>query len=93
MKIPLTYNLRSVRQRPVSTALTALGIGVLALGIVSHTAFLRRMTARRQDLRSRGLVPPALDLPGSLILSLAIALLIGAILAILRMAWRIGLFG
>ena len=79
--------------RNLGIGLTALGIGVLALGIVSHVAFLRRLTAQRQDLQGRGLVPPALDLPGSLILSLAIALLIGAILAILRMAWRIGLFG
>ncbi len=27
MKIPLIYNVRSVIQRPVSTAFTALGIG------------------------------------------------------------------
>jgi ABC-type lipoprotein release transport system permease subunit len=29
MKIPITYNLRSMRQRPVSTALTALGIALV----------------------------------------------------------------
>ena len=29
MKIPLIYNIRSVSQRPVSTLLTALGIGLV----------------------------------------------------------------
>ena len=79
--------------RNVGIGLTALGIGVLALGIVSHFAFLRRLAAQRHDLQGRGLVPPALDLPGSLILAFAFLLLIGGIAAILRMAWRIGLLG
>jgi putative ABC transport system permease protein len=38
MKIPLIYNLRSVRNRPVSTALTALGIGLVVAVFVSMLA-------------------------------------------------------
>src|SRR5262249_18745361 len=38
MKIPLTYNLRSVRQRPVSTALTALGIALVVAVFIGMLA-------------------------------------------------------
>jgi putative ABC transport system permease protein len=38
MKIPLTYNFRSVRQRPVSTALTALGIGLVVAVFIAMLA-------------------------------------------------------
>ncbi|MBV9879639.1 MAG: ABC transporter permease [Gemmatirosa sp.] len=38
MKIPLIYNLRSVRQRPVSTALTALGVGLVVAVFVAMLA-------------------------------------------------------
>ena len=38
MKIPLIYNLRSVQQRPVSTALTALGIGLVVAVFVAMLA-------------------------------------------------------
>jgi putative ABC transport system permease protein len=38
MKIPLTYNVRSVRQRPVSTALTALGIGLVVAVFIGMLA-------------------------------------------------------
>jgi putative ABC transport system permease protein len=38
MKIPLIYNLRSVRQRPVSTALTALGIGLVVAVFIGMLA-------------------------------------------------------
>jgi putative membrane protein len=79
--------------RNVGIGLTALGIGVLALGFVSHFVFLRRLAAQRSGLQGRGLVPAALDLPGSLILTLAFLLLVGGIAAILRMAWRVGLLG
>ena len=49
MKIPIVYNARSVLQRPVSTALTALGIalvvavfiGMLALANGFRTALIR----------------------------------------------------
>ena len=38
MKIPLIYNVRSVTQRPVSTALTALGIGLVVAVFVAMLA-------------------------------------------------------
>src|SRR6185436_20877060 len=38
MKIPLIYNVRSVIQRPVSTALTALGIGLVVAVFVAMLA-------------------------------------------------------
>ncbi len=38
MKIPFVYNLRSVLQRPVSTALTALGIGLVVAVFVAMLA-------------------------------------------------------
>jgi putative ABC transport system permease protein len=38
MKIPLVYNFRSVMQRPVSTALTALGIGLVVAVFVAMLA-------------------------------------------------------
>jgi hypothetical protein len=38
MKIPLTYNLRSIRQRPVSTALTALGIALVVAVFIGMLA-------------------------------------------------------
>jgi putative Ca2+/H+ antiporter (TMEM165/GDT1 family) len=38
MKIPLTYNLRSLAGRPVSTALTALGIGLVVAVFVAMLA-------------------------------------------------------
>lgn len=38
MKIPFVYNLRSVTQRPVSTALTALGVGLVVAVFVATLA-------------------------------------------------------
>jgi ABC-type lipoprotein release transport system permease subunit len=38
VKIPFVYNVRSVRQRPVSTALTALGIGLVVAVFVAMLA-------------------------------------------------------
>jgi ABC-type lipoprotein release transport system permease subunit len=62
MKIPLTYNVRSVLQRPVSTALTALGvalvvavfIGTLALANGFRTALARTGSDRNVLLLRRG---------------------------------------
>ena len=45
MKIPLTYNLRSVRQRPVSTALTALGIGLVVAVFIAMLALANGFVA------------------------------------------------
>ena len=45
MKIPLVYNLRSVAQRPVSTALTALGIGLVVAVFVAMLALANGFVA------------------------------------------------
>jgi ABC-type lipoprotein release transport system permease subunit len=45
MKIPLTYNIRSVRQRPVSTALTALGIGLVVAVFIGMLALANGFAA------------------------------------------------
>jgi hypothetical protein len=45
MKIPLTYNIRSVRARPVSTALTALGIGLVVAVFIGMLALANGFAA------------------------------------------------
>jgi ABC-type lipoprotein release transport system permease subunit len=45
MKIPLTYNVRSVQQRPVSTALTALGIGLVVAVFIGMLALANGFAA------------------------------------------------
>jgi putative ABC transport system permease protein len=45
MKIPFIYNLRSVKQRPVSTALTALGIGLVVAVFVAMLALANGFVA------------------------------------------------
>ena len=45
MKIPLIYNIRSVVQRPVSTALTALGIGLVVAVFVAMLALANGFAA------------------------------------------------
>jgi putative ABC transport system permease protein len=45
VKIPLIYNLRSVTQRPVSTALTALGVGLVVAVFVAMLALANGFVA------------------------------------------------
>ena len=45
MKIPLIYNVRSVRQRPVSTITTALGMGLVVLVFIAMMALSRGFRA------------------------------------------------
>ena len=45
MKIPFIYNLRSVTNRPVSTALTALGIGLVVAVFVAMLALANGFVA------------------------------------------------
>ena len=55
MKIPLSYNARSLLQRPVSTAFTALGIALVVAVTVEITAnplgLGYRMTIAQQSLQ------------------------------------------
>lgn len=79
--------------RNIGFALVGLGLGVLGPGIVSHGIFLRRLRRQRDDLATRGLVPPALDMPGSIAAALAVVLFAVGLIAILRMIHRSGLLG
>jgi putative membrane protein len=74
----------------VGAALVLLGLGVLGPGILSHAVFLRRLRNQRRLLAARGLVPPSLDLPGSVANALAVALFVIGLLAIIRMAYWLG---
>lgn len=82
-----------VGARNVAFALVALGLGVLGPGIVSHRIFLRRLRRQRDALAARGLVPPALDVPGSIATTLAVLLFVLGVVVIVRMAYRAGLLG
>lgn len=79
--------------RNLGFLLVALGLGVLGAGIVSHATFQRRLRRQREVLALRGLVTPALDLPGSVAATLAALLFAVGTAAIIRMVIRAGLFG
>jgi ABC-type lipoprotein release transport system permease subunit len=53
MKIPLIYNIRSVRQRPVSTLTTALGMALVVLVFVAMMALSRGFRAAIVETGSR----------------------------------------
>ncbi|HSG81662.1 MAG TPA: ABC transporter permease, partial [Gemmatimonadota bacterium] len=53
MKIPLIYNLRSVRQRPASTLATALGMGLVVLVFIAMMALSRGFRAAIVETGSR----------------------------------------
>lgn len=79
--------------RNIGFALVGLGLGVLGPGIVSHRIFLGRLRRQRDDLAARGLVPPALDVPGSVASTLAVLLFALGVAAIARMLYRAGFLG
>ncbi|UCF18259.1 MAG: ABC transporter permease [Gemmatimonadota bacterium] len=53
MKIPLIYNIRSVRRRPVSTLATALGMGLVVLVFIAMMALSRGFRAAIVETGSR----------------------------------------
>jgi putative ABC transport system permease protein len=53
VKIPLIYNIRSVRQRPVSTLTTALGMGLVVLVFIAMMALSRGFRAAIVETGSR----------------------------------------
>lgn len=83
----------STAARNVGFALVGLGLGVLGPGIMAHRLFLRRLRRRHDELTRRGLLPPELDLPGSLATTLAMLLFAVGVIAILRMVIHSGLLG
>lgn len=92
--VPGTGNaFSSTAARSVGFALVGLGLGVLGPGIMAHRLFLRRLRRRHDELTRRGLLPPELDLPGSLATTLAMLLFAVGVIAILRMVLHSGLLG
>jgi putative membrane protein len=83
----------SAPARNVGFALVGLGLGVLGPSILAHRLFLRRLRQRCDELARRGLLPPELDLPGSLPTTLAVLLFAVGVIAILRMVMHSGLPG
>ncbi len=53
MRIPIIYNIRSVRQRPVSTLTTALGMGLVVLVFIAMMALSRGFRAAIVETGSR----------------------------------------
>ncbi len=53
MKIPLVYNIRSVRQRPISTLTTGLGMGLVVLVFIAMMALSRGFRAAIVETGSR----------------------------------------
>ena len=78
--------------RDVGVGMTALAIGLLVAGLVSSSRASQRLRDRWDDLRNRGQIPRADGMPVSFVPAVALALLLVAILVIVRMIWRAGYF-
>jgi putative membrane protein len=79
--------------RNFGTALVALGIGMLILGIVYHVQFMVGLRATRETMIEGRLVHGESHFPVSLTLLTAIALLGIGIFAIVSMIFHVGPFG
>ena len=57
MKIPFVYNLRSIGQRPVSTAMTALGVSLVVAVFVAmltlHRTGMQRLLLLREEVSGK----------------------------------------
>jgi putative membrane protein len=79
--------------RNFGVALVALGIGMLALGIVYHVKFMLGLRHTRADMKHSGLIHGESLFPPSLTLLTAIALLAIGVVAIVSMLFHVGPFG
>jgi putative membrane protein len=79
--------------RNFGVALVLLGIGMLALGIIYHVAFMLGLRAERGAMVSAGLVHGKSKFPTSLTLITALALLLIGCIAIAGLLWHVGPFG
>jgi uncharacterized membrane protein YidH (DUF202 family) len=79
--------------RNFGIALVALGIGMLALGIVYHVQFMRGLRIERNRMREDGLIHGESRFPFSLTLVTAAILLLIGIAAIASMVFGTGPFG
>ena len=78
--------------RNFGTALVALGIVMLALGIVYHVRFMLGLREQRKRMTAEGLIHGESGFPPSLTLVTAAVLLLIGIAAIVSMVFRIGPF-
>jgi putative membrane protein len=79
--------------RNFGIALVALGIGMLALGIIYHVQFMLGLRKERAQMKGTGLVHAESRFPPSLTLITAFLLLLIGIAAIVSMVFRVGPFG
>lgn len=79
--------------RNFGLALVALGIGMIAVGIVYHIWFMYGLRKTRKTLKAAGLVHGESAFPPSMTLIVAVILLLIGLAAILSMMMRIGPFG
>jgi putative membrane protein len=79
--------------RNFGTTLVALGILMLAVGIVYHLQFMRALRHTRVEMVAEGLVHGQSPFPASFTLVTAVILLAIGVIAILSMVFHIGPFG
>jgi len=78
--------------RNFGTTLVAIGILMLAIGIIYHVQFMLALRRTRSDMVASGLVHGQSPFPPSFTLVTAIVLLAIGVIAILSMIFRIGPF-
>ena len=79
--------------RNFGTTLVALGIVMLAIGIVYHAQFMVALRQTRAEMTAQALIHGQSPYPGSFTLVTALVLLAVGIVAIVSMVFRIGPFG
>jgi putative membrane protein len=78
--------------RNFGLALLVLGVGMLAFGIVFHSAFMLELRRQRNALKAEGLVRGESRFPPSLTLIVAVLLLAVGVLAVASIAFKVGPF-
>jgi putative membrane protein len=82
----------SLAPRRFGEALVLFGIGILAVGIGYHVAFMRQLRAERAQMHAEGLVHAESGYPVSFTLIVAFLLLALGLLAIVSMVFNVGPF-
>ena len=84
--------LSSQAARQFGTALVALGLVMLVLGIGYHLAFMRGLRDERDRLKADGLIHAESSFPVSMTWLVAVLLLFVGVLAIASMVFKVGPF-
>jgi uncharacterized membrane protein YidH (DUF202 family) len=79
--------------RNFGVTLVAIGIGMLAIGIIYHLQFMVGLRALRKEMTAEGLIHGESIFPASMTLITAIVLLAVGIVAIVSMIFNVGPFG